>query len=138
MRTFALLVIGMTSAACSTQPLRPSEARPGEVISFGDQTPGSVPITVTRDSGYVGSGCSMEVQIEGEPAATLWSGQTVTLYVPAGEVIVAARPRSPCNLGQSGGGLREIEVNARPERPLFFRAGYDMNQQITFGRTGLR
>lgn len=139
MRQIAILAgVAAFMVGCATAPLRPSEARPGEVLSFGDPRDGYAAITVTRDGGYVGSGCSMEVQIEGQPAATLWSSQTVTLYVPPGETIVAIRPRSPCSLGQSGRGLREIEVNARPERPLFFRAGYDISQQVTFSRTGLR
>jgi hypothetical protein len=125
-------------AACATAPVRPGEAQAGAQTAFQTPGPGTVPVTFTRDAGYTGSGCSFEVLVEGAMVGRLWSRETITLHLPAGETIVGVRPAGSCALGQSARGLREMEVTLRPERPLFFRLGYDNQQQVSFSRTGLR
>lgn len=132
-------IIAMTLlAGCSTRPVRPTEATPGEIVAFATPDEGTVPVTVTRDAGYTGSGCSVEVTVEGERVGRLWSRETITMHLPQGETIIGVRPAGMCGLGQSARGMRELEVNIRPSRPLFFRVGYDINQMVEFSRTGLR
>jgi hypothetical protein len=137
-RALVAVAILASVAGCATAPLRPNEARPGTQTAFAEPGANTVPVTFTRDGGYVGSGCSFEVLVEGQMVGRLWQRETITLHLPAGETILGVRPAGTCALGQSARGLREIEVALRPDRPLFFRLGYDNQQQVSFSRTGLR
>lgn len=134
------LVVGVSAlvVSCGTAPVRPGDAAAVTPTAFATPADGTTPVTVTRDSGYVGSGCSIEVLVEGERVARLWSRETVTLHLPAGDTIIGVKPLGACALGQSARGLREIETNIRAGRPLFFRVGYDINGLVSFNRTGLR
>lgn len=139
MKKYALLgSMVLMFAACATAPLRPSDAERVQPARFAEPNEGTGAITVTRDGGTHGMGCSIEVQIEGETVGTLWRRQTMTLHLPPGEVIVAVKPKSPCGIMDAGRGLREAEVNLRASRPLFFRVGYSANGLVQFSRTGLR
>ncbi len=138
MRKFALLV-GLTAlSGCGTAPVRPGDAEQVQPLAHAVEGAETVPVTVTRDGGYIGMGCQMEVQIEGAPVGRLWSRQTMTVHLPPGETIVAVRPISPCGLMDAGRGLREAEVNLRVGRPIYFRTGFSGNGLVTFTRTGLR
>ncbi|WP_153066562.1 hypothetical protein [Xanthomonas arboricola] len=49
-------------------------------------------LVVTRDAGFQGSACDVGVLIDGKDAARLKPGERVTFNLPAGEVILGAKP----------------------------------------------
>jgi hypothetical protein len=133
-----LLGITVLAAACATAPVRPGDAEQIAPTRYAVAAADTGTIVITRDGGTLGMGCNIDVQIEGETVGSLWRRQSMTLHVPPGELIVAVKPRSPCGLMDSGRGLREIEVNLRANRPLYFRVGFNANGMVQFARTGLR
>ncbi len=114
----AALALLMLSG-CSTTPISPTDASPvppDRVLAF--KQPGSgVPLTVTRDSGFVASACAVDVYVNGAIAAHIRQGESVTFHIPAGETIVGAQI--------CFGALVERQAQAVPGKPLWFRISYD-------------
>ncbi|HQO29759.1 MAG TPA: hypothetical protein PKY22_09580, partial [Accumulibacter sp.] len=100
---------------------------------YAQQKSGTFPLTVTRDSGMRMAACPTEITIDGESAVSLWQGQTVTLFVPAGEYVLGTKLVALC-----GGGLVETEAIVKPGRQSVFRVGFDFNGTMTISRTTAR
>lgn len=84
---FAFLLL----AGCSTTPPPPGKASavPKERMSAPDVLqpgPGrNVPVTITRDVGFMGGTMGCQVQIDGRLIARFSIGETLTIYLAPGE-----------------------------------------------------
>lgn len=135
-KTFALIVASILLAACSTTPLNSTRAErvhPEATTRYSQQTHGTLPLIVTRDSGLLGSACSTEITLDGEVVAYLRQGQTVTLFVPAGEYVLGAKPGMICF-----GNLVETDAVVKPGRPANFRVSLNTNGTMMLSRTASR
>jgi len=73
------------------------------LLAFQEQIDGYAHMVVTRDKGFVGSGCYIGVVIAGKLAARLGPSETADFYVPADTTDMAAVPdpkgRGLCSAG---------------------------------------
>jgi len=107
--------------ACATTPLTLSQARPvpdsrvlaPEWLTHASHT-GS--LVVKRDSGFMGSACTIRIFVDAVPVADLAPAEKVELFVTFGEHSVVARPNGIC-----GGGTPEAVVVVMPERQRILR-----------------
>lgn len=104
------------------------------IVFTGQDTPDdTVPVTVVRDVGFVGSGCAARVLVNDQVAAYVREGEKVTLHIPPGEVILGA----DINTGGLclGTGLAEIEANLALGKPRNYRIGIDASGSMRLHRT---
>jgi len=96
---------------------------------FAFQTPalGDSILVVTRDTGFVGSGCNTTVSIDGRRAAEVASGETAKFRVAPGEHILSA---SSC-----GSGLKERETNIKAGVTKKFRISIDSAMSMDLSPT---
>ena len=91
-RSLALAAIMFVLVGCATTPVSPASATgvpAARLFAFQDPTPErNATIIVTRDSGFLGSGCFFSFTINGVHAARFDVGETARFYVPPGEVLL--------------------------------------------------
>jgi hypothetical protein len=120
MRFFALLVI-LWLSACATTPITIQQASdvPSSRILAAQwlaQGPYTGSLIVKRDSGFMGSACTIRVFIDAVPVADLAIAEKVEIFVPLGEHIVGVTANGIC-----GGGAAEASVVIAPERQRILR-----------------
>lgn len=88
-----LMFIGFSILGCSTTPISLNEAKdvPKErVFKFQNDVSNYANLVLIRDKGLVGSGCYINVFINGEEAARLETKERVSLYAPSGNIIIGS------------------------------------------------
>jgi len=108
-------------AACATTPLTINQAAavPATRILAPQllaQTSNTGSLVVKRDSGFMGSACTIRVFVDAVPVADLKSAEKVELFVALGEHSVVATSNGIC-----GGGTSEAAVVIMPERQRILR-----------------
>ncbi len=108
-------------AACATTPITVNQA-----VSVPDsrilapqlvyQTSNTGSLVVKRDSGLMGSACTIRVFVDAVPVADLEPTEKVELFVALGEHSVVATSNGIC-----GGGTSEAAVVIMPERQRILR-----------------
>lgn len=83
---FAVIAIGMLNA-CSTKPAM--TAMGVEPMLYSTSTTDTAAVIVTRDTGFLGSGCKAYVFVDGKESAALKSSESVTLHVPSGHHVIS-------------------------------------------------
>ncbi len=123
-KLFVVLFSLMFLVSCATTPVSNEEAREVEmrhVIDAGVVTPrqGFGEVVVKRDQGLNTSACRSRVFVDGEPVADIASGEKVTMYLPVGEVMLAAKATGIC-----AGGLVEVSARVSDSKTSTFRVSY--------------
>ena len=121
MRFFAVL-FALSLPGCATQPItiQQASAVPSSRIlapqwlSQGAYT-GS--LVIKRDSGFMGSACTIRVFVDAVPVADIAPSEKVELFVALGEHVVGAT----ANGLLCGGGASETAVVIRPESQKILR-----------------
>jgi hypothetical protein len=124
-------------AGCATTPVTTAEAKvvPASRILASEylvRQPGSCLVIIKRDAGIGGSACSSRVSVDGHPVADVASGEKISLYVSAGDHIIGSDPNGIC-----GGGLSEVSIAARPDKPATLRIRYGSNGDYTIQPTAM-
>jgi hypothetical protein len=120
--SFFTILLALAFTACATQPvsLHQASAVPSSRVlapHWLAQAPYTGPLTIKRDSGFMGSACTIRVFVDGVPVADLAPAEKVELFIPVGEHIVSATsPNLIC-----GGGTSETAVFIRAEREKTLR-----------------
>ena len=116
----AFLMLSLT--ACATQPISiyqasavPSSRILAPQLLSQAQCTGS--LIIKRDTGFVGSACTIRVFVNSVPVADLAPSEKVEIFVPLGEHIVSAAPIGTL----CGGGTSEAAVVIRPESQKILR-----------------
>ena len=122
MRNLASITLLLSLTACATTPLTLNQtaAVPESRIlarQFLSGTSNSGSLVVKRDSGFMGSACTIRVFVDAVPVADLKPAEKVELFVPLGEHNVVATATS----GICGGGTSEAAVVIMPERQRILR-----------------
>jgi hypothetical protein len=122
MRWSAVVLFPLSLAACATTPLTVNQtaAAPNSRIlapQLLSQTSNSGSLVVKRDSGFMGSACTIRVFVDAVPVADLRPAEKVELFVALGEHSVVATATS----GICGGGTSEAAVVIIPERERILR-----------------
>jgi hypothetical protein len=131
------LLIPVVLIGCSTSPISTNSAHAvpaNRVLAPGylKPTSNSGLIIVKRDSGFLGSGCSSHVLVDGHLVANLAAGEKVSLYLSLGDHIVGADPKGIC-----GGGLSEVPVVARMNKTTTLRIRNGPNGYFTLQPTAM-
>lgn len=74
-------------SACSTNPA--TNAIPTSPILYSESSSDTSIVTVTRDSGVLGSACSMKLSVDDNIVAKLKPSDSVTLHIPSGRHILS-------------------------------------------------
>ena len=116
----AFLILSLT--ACATQPVSiyqasavPSSRILAPQLLSQAQYTGS--LIIKRDTGFMGSACTIRVFVNSVPVADLAPSEKVEIFVPLGEHIVSAAPIGTL----CGGGTSEAAVVIRPESQKILR-----------------
>ena len=116
----AFLMLSFT--ACATQPVSiyqasavPSSRILAPQLLSQAQYTGS--LIIKRDTGFMGSACTIRVFVNSVPVADLAPSEKVEIFVPLGEHIVSAAPTGTL----CGGGTSEAAVVIRPESQRILR-----------------
>lgn len=120
MRLLALLFL-LSFTACATTPLTINQASavpPSRILApeLIAQRSNTGILVVKRDSGFMGSACTIRVFVDAVPVADLAPSEKVELYVPLGEHSVVVSSNGIC-----GGGTSEAAVVIMPERQRILR-----------------
>jgi hypothetical protein len=130
-----MAVILSACAGCASRPMTNADAEPApadRVInrSFLQAAPGSVPITVKRDSGFISGACSTRIFVNGAPVADIRTAEKIVLQLQPGEHILSAWPNGICS-----GGMQEVRALVRAGTPQNYRVGYDTNGSMSLTPT---
>ena len=114
--------MALALTACATSPVAvdqaaavPSSRILAPQLLAPAQYTGS--LVIKRDSGFMGSACSIRVFVGALPIADLAPSEKVEIFIPLGEHVVAATSTgSFC-----GGGVSEAAVVISPERQRILR-----------------
>jgi len=116
----AFLMLSFT--ACATQPISiyqasavPSSRILAPQLLSQAQYTGS--LIIKRDTGFMGSACTIRVFVNAVPVADLAPSEKVEIFVPLGEHIISAAPTGTL----CGGGTSEAAVVIRPESQKILR-----------------
>lgn len=126
MKYLGVAVIALLLSGCSTSPVSYDQAQPVPPDRLHDyQQSGAdmARLSVTRDSGILGSACMTDTMIDGKLSAEIKPGEIAAFQVPPGRHIIGAKPQGIC-----GGGLIETEVRAD--------AGQQYRYRISINSTG--
>jgi hypothetical protein len=117
--TFLLLLLPLS--ACATTPVTVNQAAavPDSRILAPQllaQASNTGSLVVKRDSGFMGSACTIRVFVDAVPVADLKPSEKVELFIALGEHSVVATSNGIC-----GGGISETVVVVMPERQKILR-----------------
>jgi len=124
-----LVTLGVAISGCSSLPVPTNEAfavpnnrilADGKQLSTPSKNTGK--IIVKRDSGFIGSACTIRIYLNGKGVADLDISEKVVLNLPEGEYIISAEPNGVC-----GGGLTEVKASVKPNSESVFRYATSSN-----------
>jgi hypothetical protein len=122
---FFTMIMALSLMACATSPVSVHQASlvpssrmlaPQLVSQVQAQAQPTGSLIVKRDSGLMGSACTIRVFVDAVPVADLAPSEKVELFVPSGEHIVGVTSNGIC-----GGGVAETAVVIFPERQKILR-----------------
>ena len=116
--------------ACATSPVSPENARnvPADriyqtdlLVSEGSRT---IPVTITRDTAFVGSAVNYILKIDGKRVAAFATGETLKIYLESGEYsfgviversIFGISPIDETDVGIKEGGMNNFGLSTGPQ-----------------------
>jgi hypothetical protein len=115
------LILALLLAACATTPTtiqQASDVPSSRILAaqWVSQAPYTGSLVVKRDSGFMGSACTIRVFVDAVPVADLAPAEKVEIFVPMGEHIVGVTSNGIC-----GGGVAETAVVIGLERQKILR-----------------
>jgi hypothetical protein len=127
---FFILMVFLTLTACATSPVTINQATavPYTRIlarQFLSQAVHTGSLIVKRDSGFMGSACTVRVFVDAVPVADLGPSEKIELFLTLGEHNVVVRPNGIC-----GGGISEASVVIMPERQRILRVASGQSGDI--------
>jgi len=129
MRYLTILLL-FSFTACATTPvtLNQAAAVPASRILAPQllaQASNTGSLVVKRDSGFMGSACTVRVFVDAVPVADLAPSEKVELFVALGEHSVVVTSNGIC-----GGGTSETAVIIMPERQRILRVASGQSGDI--------
>jgi hypothetical protein len=118
---FFTVILALSLMACATQPvaIHQAAAVPSSRILAPQslsQTSYTGSLIIKRDSGLMGSACTIRVFVDAVPVADLAPAEKVELFLDFREHIVGVTSNGIC-----GGGVAEAAVIISPERQKILR-----------------
>lgn len=112
---------------CATRPISNELAEPvslADIIdnSYSESGKNTGQVTIKRDEGFGGSGCSTRFFIDAKPIVDLSVSEKIILYISEGDHILSAWPNGLC-----GGGMAEVKTTIKKGSKSTFRIGWGSN-----------
>lgn len=85
-------------------------------------------ITIKRDRGLLGMGCSSRIFVNTQPVADIRTSERIVLYLPAGNYVFSAQDN--CD-----GGMSEVQGTVTSSSELNFRVGYESSGDFAIHAT---
>lgn len=129
MRYLTILLLFLFTA-CATTPVTINQAAavPASRILAPQllaQASHTGSLIIKRDSGFMGSACTIRVFVDAVPVADLAPSEKVEVFVPVGEHSVVVTSNGIC-----GGGTSETAVIVMPERQRILRVASGQSGDI--------
>jgi hypothetical protein len=119
----AALLITCALAGCASAP-------PSFATTLTTAAPGTGILIVHRESTFAGSGCGARVLVDGRPVADLQRDEKVTLYLPPGEHVIAARMAGRLCSGNGNEAVVQVEAGKRRTWELVVRFGWESSLDL--------
>ena len=135
MRVFATGLV-LLVAGCATTVTPTAETSPAAAVlapGMTRQLPGTVAVTLKRDSGFGGAGCTTRVYVGGTPIADLRVGQAIVVYMAPGDYVVGAKVTTLI----CGGGDAETAMRVLEGRPSAYRIGSGQDGTLRISPTAV-
>ncbi len=133
-RLLLILPALLLTSGCATTPTALSQATPvpaDRLLALQSRTADqTATLVVTRDSGILGSGCYLSLLVNGTHAARFGVGETATLHVSPGEMVL----RSGFYI--NGRGLCALGSDAWTQRETTLREGETKRFRFTIDTSG--
>jgi hypothetical protein len=141
MRIIIAALLVTLLAACSTSPVRPQDAQPVPADRmFITRAPAADDgiVIVVRDEGLAGSGCGIDVLLDGKPAAFIGSGEKATFPAIAGQHMLTMQPSASglCKFGRERQ-KRSLTFTAEAGKTISFRIGISGSGDPVFYQSSL-
>lgn len=116
------VILALSLGACATQPVSIHQARavpPARILApqWLSQSQYTASLIIKRDTGFMGSACTVRVFVDAQPVADLAPAEKIELFIPFGEHVVGATSTGVL----CGGGTSEATVVVRPESQKILR-----------------
>ena len=131
------IALAVLITGCATRPISNAKAVDVPSDRIIDSTylryvPNAGRVTIKRDSGLLGIGCSSRIFVNAQPVADIHTSEKIVLYLPAGDYVFSAWPNDPC-----GGGMSEVRGTITSSSKLSFRVGYGSSGDFAIHATAL-
>lgn len=141
MKVLLVMLAALCVAACSTAPVKVSDAKPiapNRLYIHRAPTAEDGIVIVVRDKGLLGSGCRLEVLLDNTLAASVSTNEKATFPATAGQHILTMRPsdRGLCKLGHERQ-ERALTFTAKPGDTVTFRMGLASSGDPVFYQSSL-
>lgn len=135
-----VLVSALMLSGCATTPMDHARAVPvpaDRLVGFQNSIDGpSGTLVLTRDKGFLGSGCYYGFFIDNTLAARIDNSEAATFIVPTGELVLRAgrdpEGKALCGLGKEEWTQRETII--RDGEKKYFRLSIDPNGKTDIQR----
>lgn len=130
--TIATFLITGCAIEATPIPFSQATAVPADRTFLYQQPEGdaTIPVLVKRDVGIPSVACAANLLVNGKHAATLETGEKVTLFLPPGRAFLAVQP------GSCGHYLSEVEATIASGTPNKFRITASSRGDISIQATG--
>lgn len=142
MRLIVLCCVGaLLLSGCATTPLPSSQATPApaeRVLAFQEKSPANnASLVLTRDEGFLGSGCYYALWINGKLSARFATGETAVFFIEPGEHVLRAGrdPQGQGLCGVDSDNWTQRETILRANERKFFRLSLDQNGKLDVQRS---
>lgn len=126
-----LMVIVVAGCASAPIPAEKADAVPAARLhAYQNPASGLATLLVTRDRGFVGSGCNTRLFIKGELAAEIASGESARFYLDPEPTIVSITGAALCSTG-----LKEREVSLSAGKTTRYRISIDGSMSMDLSPT---
>lgn len=122
---FGVLGVGLILGGCATAPISTTLAKktPSDrLLAYQEKKDDHAEVEITRDTGFLGSGCYLSVLFRNETIGRFDPGEKATFYLPIGQwsMAVASDPEGR-GLCSAGGNPAVEQQNIRPNIKNIFR-----------------
>lgn len=129
-------VLLIALAGCATQPVPSSAAKMIPTDQVIDPTylpdrPGTGSVTIKRDSGFLGGGCTTRVLVNASPVADLKHSEKIVLHLAPGDYVFSAQGTGLCKHADTA----EVSSSITAGAAIAFRIGSPSGGGLVIYRT---
>lgn len=129
-KLFIAIATCLILVGCATQAVKISDAKnvPDDRVFFKNEAgDGAAEVVIIRDSGFMSSGCYIQLFIDGNLSASIDPSEKVSFKVKEGRHMFGATTQGSKGLCNFGDGMQEREFALNSGEKRYYRAFIDAN-----------